>query len=64
MLHADFPASLQDHLGRGLFRYGSGRFIDELAGAINRINYNQRNQAMNALAGLVSYLPAAQPEVS
>jgi hypothetical protein len=26
-------------------------------------NYNQHNQGMSALAGLLSYLPAAQPEV-
>jgi hypothetical protein len=44
-------------------RYGFAAFVEELAGAVNRINYNQCNQGMNALAGLVSYLPAAQPEV-
>jgi hypothetical protein len=54
----------QAHLRRGLFRYGAGAFIEELAGAVNRINYDQANQGMNALAGLVSYLPAAQPDVS
>jgi hypothetical protein len=54
---------VQAHLGQGLLRYGAAAFIEELAGAVNRINYNQRNEGMNALAGLVSYLPAAQPEV-
>jgi hypothetical protein len=31
--------------------FGAGAFIEELAGATNRINYNQRNAALNALAG-------------
>lgn len=53
----------QAHLAHGILRYGAAAFIEELAGAVNRINYNQRNAGMNALAGLVSYLPAAQPEV-
>lgn len=54
---------MQDHLSHGLWRYGAERFTDELAGAINRINYNQQNQVLNAMAGLVSYLPAAQPDI-
>eukprot|EP00879_Flechtneria_rotunda_P022346 GHRR01023577.1.p1 GENE.GHRR01023577.1~~GHRR01023577.1.p1 ORF type:complete len:446 (+),score=200.88 GHRR01023577.1:606-1943(+) len=45
------------------WRFGAARFAEELAGAVNRVNYNQPNQAMNALAGLVSYLPAADPDV-
>lgn len=35
----------------GLFSYGASRFVEELAGAINRINYNQPNEQLNALAG-------------
>ncbi|WIA35625.1 hypothetical protein OEZ86_004041 [Tetradesmus obliquus] len=54
---------MQAHLAHGVLRYGAAAFIEELAGAVNRINYNQRNAGLNALAGLVSYLPAAQPEV-
>jgi hypothetical protein len=34
-----------------MWRYGAGLFIEELAGAINRINYNQHNEQLNALAG-------------
>eukprot|EP00798_Chlamydomonas_sp_ICE-L_P018393 gene18393-24865_t len=39
--------------------WGTAAFMDELAAAINRCNYNQRNSQLNALAGLVSFLPAA-----
>jgi hypothetical protein len=34
-----------------MWRYGAGLFIEEPAGAINRINYNQQNEQLNALAG-------------
>eukprot|EP00775_Hariotina_reticulata_P008634 gene8634-8815_t len=50
-------------LTTGVLRYGAARFIEELAAAVNRINYNQPNEVLNAMAGLVSYLPAAEPEV-
>jgi hypothetical protein len=39
--------------------WGREHFMEDLAGAINRCNYNQQSTTMNALAGLVSYLPAA-----
>ncbi|KXZ56140.1 hypothetical protein GPECTOR_1g119 [Gonium pectorale] len=43
--------------------WGGGPFSDEVAGAINRCNYNQHNEQLNALAGLVSYGPAAYGNV-
>lgn len=46
----------QEHLSRGPLRYGAGLFIEELAGAINRINYNQNNSQLNALAGVLLLL--------
>lgn len=52
------PTPTQDNL-RGLWRPGAARFATELAGAVDRVNYNQDIQTMNALAALVSYLPAA-----
>lgn len=33
------------------WRWGSATFLEELVGAVNRINYNQRNEQLNALAG-------------
>ncbi|EFJ43009.1 hypothetical protein VOLCADRAFT_96740 [Volvox carteri f. nagariensis] len=39
--------------------WGGAEFADEVAGAANRCNYNQNNEQMNALAGLVSYMPIA-----
>lgn len=47
--HAHTPP--QQHLTHGAFSYGAGPFIEELSGAINRINYNQNNTQLNALAG-------------
>lgn len=38
--------------------YGEKRFETEMQASINRVNYNQTND-INAFAGLVSYLPAA-----
>ena len=48
----------QDYLNHW-WSWGEDAFANDLAGAINRVNYNQRNEQMNALAGLVAYLPAS-----
>jgi len=34
-----------------VLRYGAARFIEELAAAVNRVNYNQPNEVLNAMAG-------------
>lgn len=47
----------------GIWRFGALRFGKELAGAVDRVNYNQPIDQMNALAALVSYLPAADPSL-
>ncbi|KAG2497883.1 hypothetical protein HYH03_004149 [Edaphochlamys debaryana] len=39
--------------------FGGPAFCNEVAGAVNRCNYNQNNEHMNALACLVSFGPAA-----
>ncbi|KAF8056474.1 PCYOX1 [Scenedesmus sp. PABB004] len=62
-----YSSFLADALSRWPWRWwpggGAARFAAELAGAVSRINYNQANEQLNAMAGLVSYLPAAAPEV-
>lgn len=54
---------LQSWLVRPWWLWGGGYFAEEVVGAINRCNYNQRNAELNALAGLVSYGPAAYGKV-
>lgn len=41
----------------------AARFAAEVAGAANRASFNQRNQQIHGLAGLVAFLPAADPRV-
>jgi len=53
---------IKDNL-RGLWRVGAETFATELAGAVDRVNYNQPIGRLNALAALVSYLPAADPRL-
>ncbi|KAG2446235.1 hypothetical protein HXX76_000827 [Chlamydomonas incerta] len=43
--------------------WGGRAFIEEAAAAVGRCNYNQRTDQLNALAGLVSYGPAAYGSV-
>lgn len=47
----------------GIWKPGAERFANELAGAVDRVNYNQAISTMNAMAALVSYLPAADPSL-
>lgn len=44
-------ASTQSWLVRPWWLWGGGYFAEEVVGAINRCNYNQRNAELNALAG-------------
>ncbi|KAI8469589.1 MAG: Prenylcysteine lyase-domain-containing protein [Monoraphidium minutum] len=53
---------LRDNL-KGLWGYGAARFAAELAGSVDKVNYNQPISHMNAMAALVSYLPAADPRL-
>ena len=45
----------REHIGTSA---SAERFASELLGAVTRANYNQGNEEVNALAGLVSALPA------
>lgn len=40
---------------------GGDLLVAEVLGGVNRCNYNQGNMQLNALAGMVSMLPATQP---
>lgn len=42
---------------------GADLLAAELVGGVNRCNYNQANLELNALAGMVSMLPATEPDV-
>lgn len=44
---------VQHVMGAWWLRLGgrAARFMDELAGAVNRVNYNQHSAALNALVG-------------
>eukprot|EP01026_Neomeris_dumetosa_P040630 TRINITY_DN335_c0_g1_i3.p1 TRINITY_DN335_c0_g1~~TRINITY_DN335_c0_g1_i3.p1 ORF type:complete len:492 (+),score=57.82 TRINITY_DN335_c0_g1_i3:62-1537(+) len=45
-----------DFMGKST--YGSQAFLEEILGAVNRVNYNQNN-SLNALAGLVSNMASS-----
>ncbi|GAX76995.1 hypothetical protein CEUSTIGMA_g4442.t1 [Chlamydomonas eustigma] len=53
----------KEYLSSQWWSWGAVAFIRELVGAVNRCNYNQRNEGLNALAGLVSFLPESVGEV-
>lgn len=57
--------SCADHLASITHRWpwGGRRFANEIAGAINKCNYNQKNEDLTALAGLVSFMPEANGDV-
>ena len=45
------------------FHDASSRFAKEIVASASKVNYNQENIELNALAGLVSLLPATDPRI-
>ncbi|PNH12489.1 Farnesylcysteine lyase [Tetrabaena socialis] len=63
-LYNETQLQCADYMQEWLVRlWGGAAFAEEVAGAVNRCNYNQGNSQLNALAGLVSYGPAAYGSV-